>query len=439
MASLNPSVPQARLRTDMKAATRIGALGSLLLLAIILLWAQATLINGAVIAHGQVVVVGNPKVVQSLDGGIVEDIVVKNGDVVAAGDLMMRLDPTLLQIKLDIARTRLAEVLALKSRLEAEQLNLKTPEFSYAPLPFERPETARQEEGQRQIFQARRDVLRGRRDQLTEKIVQIRNQISGVEGQIAAKRDQLGYIETDLENRTSLSTQGLVRQSEVLDLQRGQSELLGQITALQTQLAGIHNSIRDAELETLQGERQFKEQVVTDLRDATTKAEELILEIVTTSKQLERVEIKAPSEGIVHEMQVTTKGGVVAPGGTILQVIPLTEGVAFEVRLEPRYIDAVHVGQKAEAVFPAFDQRSTPRLAASVASISPTSIEDPATGQSYFRIELHIPSKQIDLLQGQRLVPGMPVEAFLETGERTVLNYLTRPLTEQISRAFREE
>jgi len=420
-------------------AARIGALGTLSLLAIVLLWAQATLINGAVIAPGQVVVVGKPKVVQSLDGGIVEEISVKNGDVVDEGDLMMRLDPTLLKIKLDIARTRLAENLALKARLEAEQLGLENPDFTYALLPFEKPKTTRQEEGQRQIFQARQDVMRGRHEQLVEKITQINNQLSGIEGQIAAKQDQLGYVETDLASRRSLSTRGLVRQSEVLELQRAQSEIMGEITGLQTQLAGIKNSIRDAELETLQGERQFKEQVVTDLRDTTTKVEELILEIATTGKQLDRVEVRSPSEGIVHEMEVTTKGGVVAPGGTILQVIPLKEGVAFEVRLEPRYIDAVHVDQKAEAVFPAFDQRSTPRLAASVAHISPTSIVDPATGQSYFRIELHIAADQIALLKGQRLVPGMPVEAFLETGERTVLNYLTRPLMEQIRRAFREK
>ncbi len=441
MATLSSPSPssQISLRTDIGRATRIGAFGSLLLLAILIAWAQMTMINGAVIAQGQVVVLGKPKVVQSLDGGIVERINVKNGDVVSAGDLLMRLDPTLSQIKLDIARSRFADTIALKARLEAEQVGLIAPDFTYPPLPFTLPSTARQEEGQRQIFSARREVMRGRRDQLAEKILQFRNQIDGVEGQIAAKKAQLGYIETDLENMSELNAKGLARQSQVLELQGNQSELLGQISALQAQMAGILNSIRDAELETLQGERQFKEQVVTDLREVATASEELTLEIVTTQKQLERVDIRAPSEGVVHEMQVTTAGGVVSPGGTIVQIVPLFEGVAFEVRLVPQSIDAVHVGQSAEAVFPAFDQRSTPRLAARVANISPTSIEDPVTRQSYFRVELQITTEELARLNGQRLVPGMPVEAFLETGERSVLNYITRPLVEQLRRAFREK
>jgi HlyD family secretion protein len=274
---------------------------------------------------------------------------------------------------------------------------------------------------------------------LAEKILQFRNQIEGVEGQIAAKKAQLCYIETDLENTSQLNAKGLARQSQVLELQGNQSETLGQISSLQAQMAGILNSIRDAELETLQIERQFKEQVVTDLREVTTTSEELMLEIVTTQKQLERVDIRAPSEGVVHEMQVTTAGGVVPPGGTIVQIVPLFEGVAFEVRLAPQSIDAVHVGQSAEAVFPAFDQRTTPRLAARVARISPTSIEDPVTRQSYFRVELQIKTEELARLNGQRLVPGMPVEAFLETGERSVLNYITRPLVTQLRRAFREK
>ncbi|HEX9857365.1 MAG TPA: HlyD family type I secretion periplasmic adaptor subunit, partial [Paracoccaceae bacterium] len=398
-----------------------------------------TMISGAIIASGQAVVRGKPKIVQSLDGGVVAEIFVKDGDVVKTGDTLLKLDPTLLLINLDIYRNRLAETFARESRLEAEYLGLQQIEQRAAPLQLSDVTLDRHHIGQQEIFQARADVMAGRKEQLEERILQFGNQIDGVEGLITSARDQLAYVERELASLRVLNQKGLARESQLLDLQRTQADLLGQMAERQSELARIRNSIRDTELEILQSERQFKEDVVTELRKTTTEREELVLQIVTVEKQLERIDVLAPADGIVHEMTVSTVGGVVAPEATIVQIVPLSEGVEFEVRVDPKSIDQIFVGQSAKVVFPAFDMRSKPEIFGSLANVPPSSVTDPATGQSYYRVGLSVPPEQLALLGNVELIPGMPVEAFLQTGERSVMSYLTKPLLNQLQRAFRDD
>lgn len=433
------TLPASGLKTNISTPGRIGVIAGLVLLAAVVFWAQTALISGAVIASGSAVVRGNPKVVQSLDGGIVDEILVSDGDMVSADDVLLRLDPTLLRINLEMYRNRLAEALAQVSRLRAEQLDQTEIAFDYDKEFLDGVPLDEVNETQKAIFLARREVMNGRKEQLREKIVQFGNQVSGVEGMMAAKQDQLGFIEQELADVQALREQGLARESQALELQRGRSRLLGEIAQHQSEAARIQNSIRDTEMEILQAERQFKEQVVTDLREAVKESEELVLQIVTARKQLDRIEILSPVEGIVHEMQVFNKGGVVPPGETILQVIPVSEGVDFEVKVDPSAIDDVALGQRAKVVFSAFSTRNTPEIFGTVSGISPNSVEDPATGQSFYRVTLSIPPDQIERLDGGEILPGMPIEAFLQTGDRTVLSYLTRPLTDQLRRAFRDD
>ena len=436
--SVFSSANRSELKTGLAIPARLGAFASLLLLISVFSWMQFTMISGAVIASGQIVVRGKPKQVQSLDGGVVEDIFVEDGDVVKKGDVLLRLDPTLLQINLDIYRNRMAEVLAREMRLEAEYQGLGEPDFTLDTNYLEDGGLERHYAGQREMFAARREVQEGRKEQLVERILQFGNQISGVESQIVSKREQLEFVITELENVRDLNAEGLARESEVLELQRAESILLGGIAEHQTELARIRNSIRDTELEILQGDREFKEQVVTELREATASREELVLQIVTAEKQLERIEILAPVDGIVHELQAFTLGGVVAPEATIVQIVPLSEGVEFELRVDPQSIDQVFVGQTSKVIFPAFNMRTTPELFGNVSGISPTSLTDPATGIDYFRVELTLEPEELARLGAVELIPGMPVEAFLQTGERSVLTYLTKPLFDQVKRAFRE-
>lgn len=428
-----------RLKTDISGAGRLGVLAALVLLAMVFGWAYLTPVSGAVIAPGSAVVRGKPKMVQSLDGGVVEDIRVADGDLVRKGDVLLQLDPTLLQINLEMYRNRLAETRAEISRLQAEQMGAETVAFDYDTqyldgLPLEQINA-----GQTEIFEARREVMKGRQEQLREKIAQFHNQTSGVDGLIKAKHDQLAFIEQELEDVSALHADGLAREGQVLELQRSRARLLGEIAGHQSEMARIRNSIRDTELEILQAERQFKEQVVTDLREAVVEGEELLLQIVTVRKQLERIEILSPVDGIIHEMQVFNAGGVVPPGETILQVIPVSEGVDFEIRVDPNAIDQVAQGQRAKVVFSAFNTRTAPEIFGAVSTISPDSVTDPATGQSFYRVTLAIPADELAKLEGHEILPGMPIEAFLQTGERTVLSYLTRPLSDQLRRAFRDD
>jgi HlyD family secretion protein len=432
------ATPLPRLRLGLLGPGLAGLAGLLLLVLVFGGWATLTRISGAVIAGGEVMVQGRPKLVQSLDGGIVAEIAVRDGDHVAAGQLLLRLDPTLLRTNLDIARSRLAAGLALKARLEVEQAGLDHLGFRYPPLPFARPDTTEEEAGQRRIFEARRAVTEGARARLGERLAQFDSQIAGTAGQIAALRDQIGFIEADLSNQENLAAQGLARQSQVSDLMRRRAELQGQLAALEAEKAGLANARQDAEIETLQAERAFTEQVVTDLRATTSEVEELVLDIITRSAQLDRTEIRAPADGVVNELQVTTLGGVVSPGQTIVQVVPIGQGMEFELRVDPRAIDQIHPGQKARLMISSFDPQTTPRLEATVATVSAGAIVDPKTGHSYYRVGLMVPTQQLARLEGAVLMPGMPVEAYLETTERSVLAYLLQPVTSHMRRAFRE-
>ncbi len=437
-AGLFTPAPAATPELGLRGPVRL-ALGSLALLVGVLgLWSVLTMIGGAVVAQGQVMAKAQAQQIQSLEGGTVQAILVQNGDAVRAGQIMVQFDPTLTQASLDIALSKLADALALQARLRAEQQGVATPDFTPPALPFPAPDLTLQAAGQRNVFAARAAVLQGQQDRLVETLAQYDSQLQGLVAQIAAKREELALTEAEIASQQDLLSQGLTRQSALSDLRRGHAGLLGQLAALQAEQAKLANARRDSTLETLQGERAFQEKVVTDLGDVTATAQELILEIVTRRDQLAHMDLRAPMDGVVHEMKVATLGGVVAPGATVLEVIPLGQGFSFEVRVDPQGIDQVHVGQETDLVLSSFDPRTTPRLKAHVTSVSAGAVVDPQTGRSFYRVELSVPPEELARLEGQTLVPGMPVTAYLATSSRSVLAYLLHPLTSQMDLAFRE-
>ncbi len=426
-------------KTGFRLPAIMGITGLAVLFGGFLAWAILTEIAGAVIAQGAVEVAGHPKSVQHLDGGVAEEILVTDGKSVERGDVLIRLDDTVLVANLFIYRTRLSEALALRDRLIAEQRS--GDDVSFAPLDpmVATIDHALHRSGQAEIFHARRELELGRREQLAEKTRQFGNQITGVDALITAKEQQLALLKPEIAMMQSLTEKGLARATQLSNLQRDQADLLGQIAEHRSELARIRNSIRDTELEVLQGQRQTKEEVVTELREVTTSIHELRQQIQSTEKQLERITIRSPAAGRVHEMQVTTLGGVVAPGATILQIIPSDEGVAFQMRIDPAAIDKVFIGQPAKLRFPAFNARTTPELNGEVADISPSSVMDEVTGMHFFRVKVTAPATELARLGDRELVPGMPVEAYVQTGERTVLSYLIKPFQEQLMQAFRED
>lgn len=432
-----PETPE--LATALGWPLRLGALGVLAMALGAGALAHTTEISGAVIAPGAVVVEGRPKSVQHLDGGVVEAILVDEGERVEAGRVLMRLDATLLAANLDIYRTRLTEAVARRARLEAERSGAGAIDFGARHPLLDGVDLASSRAGQREIFASRAEVQAGRQAQLAEKVRQFENQRRGTEALIGAKRDQLALIEEELASTEALEAKGLSRRTQTLALARSRADLLGQIAEHDSELARITNSVRDTELEALLVEREFREEAVVELREVTTSIEELTQQIVSTAKQLDRVDIRAPVAGVVHEMQIVTLGGVVAPGGLILQLVPEADTLMIETRVAPAAIDQVHHGQPARIVFSALNQRTTPEIEGTVTGVSPDTVVDEATGQPFYRVRLTVLDTERDRLGDVALVPGMPVEAYLQTDERTVMSYLTRPLTDQLRRAFREE
>ena len=431
--------PPMQPRTAIRGWGLAGLVLSAAMLAGVGAWTWATEIAGAVVAQGVVAVNGNTRPVQHADGGTVSEILVSDGAVVAAGQVLVRLDSTELRANLAIYRTRLAGALALRSRLVAERDRAESPVFS-DDSPLVDPEAlAQARAGQVEIFEARRAVRRIQQDQLDEQVDQFTNQLGGIDALIAAKSDQLAFLEAELAARTDLAGRGLALSSQVLGLQRERSDLMGQIAEHRSEAARIRNSIHAARLSALQQEGQFRETVVTELAEVAVQIHELNEQITSTEAQLGRVSIRAPVAGLVHEMQVSTIGAVVPAGGILLEIVPDGEPMTFEVRVPPTAIDQVYPGQPATARFTAFNQRTTPELAATVRSISPSSVVDETTGLSYFRVSLDIPDSELARLGDVALIPGMPVDSFLQTGDRSVLSYLVRPVQDQLAQAFREE
>lgn len=429
-----------RPRTDVRGPVRAGLAGFALLVVVVFGWLALAPLAGAVIAQGHVVVRGRPQLVQHLDGGIVRTIAVRNGDRVRQGDLLVRLDETALLASLEIHRNRLREGNARRARLESERDRRDTILFQddrAADLAPGDDRVYREDQGK--LFATRRISRLGQVEQLQEKIAQARNQITGVEGILQARLEQIAFIEQELKGLRDLLAKGYAAITRVLALERARAELLGQVAENHAELARLRNAIRENEIGILQVERQFQESVLTELREVTTQVEDLVQQIIATTKQLERVEIRAPVHGIVHELAVHTIGGVIPPGGTLMQLIPVDDGVEIEVQVEAQAIDSLFPGQAAIIRFPAFNHNITPELTGAVARISPSSVVDEKTGFAFYRLGIEVTSAELVRLGAAQLRPGMPAEAHLALPERTALSYLLKPLHDHWKRAMREK
>lgn len=429
---------QTRVKTGLSPRERVLALVSVVALTLVFVMFHVISIDSAVVASGRVVVEGNPRPVQSLEGGIVTEIRVQNGDRVNAGEILVRLDPTLLNITRDIIRGRLAELITRRARLEAEELQLDDVASPDIPPELDGQTLTRHLVGQREIFRSRRLVLVSQKAQLLERIQQHHAQITGIEAQIEATQSQVSFITRETTNLQILHDQGLAPESRLLELQGRQAALLGQVALYRSELSGARNSIRDAELKIVQGEREFHEEAVTLLREVTAQIDENTLELARVNVTLARLDVRAPVAGVVHEIQSWASGGVVPPKETILTIIPVSEGLEFELQVPPESIDTIYVGQAARIRFPSFDQRSTPELTGEISVISPDIVTDRTTGQAFYRVEVRISLDELRRLGASELIPGMPVEAFLQTGARSILSFLTKPLVDQITHTFRE-
>ncbi|PKP67862.1 MAG: HlyD family type I secretion periplasmic adaptor subunit, partial [Alphaproteobacteria bacterium HGW-Alphaproteobacteria-8] len=394
-------------------------------------WAAFASIAGAVVAPGRLKVETNQQVVQHPDGGVVAEILVKEGDVVQAGDLLIRLDDRLLRGELTIQEGRLYEILARIGRLEAEQDGADAPRFNPELLEVAaaRPEVALLVEGQRGLFAARLETAQRETEQLRERQVQIGDEIKGSEAQIEALRLQLGFIESELVDQRALLEKGLTQTTRVLSLEREKARLDGQYGALTAQIAQARGRITEIEIQIVGREATRREEAIKELRDLRSSEAELRQQRLTAMETLDRLDVRAPRNGVVIGMTVFAVRAVIRPAEPVLYIVPSEEALVVEARIEPTSIDQVYPGQPARLRFSAFNQRTTPEIDATVKRISADALADQHTGATYYTVEIAIDEAGYAELEGLTLVAGMPVEAFIQTGERSPLSYLMQPMT----------
>jgi HlyD family secretion protein len=400
--------------------------------------AATTELAGAVIAPGTMVVDTNVKKVQHPTGGVVGELRVRDGDRVKSGDIVVRLDETITQANLAIVVKSLNEMQARLARLEAERDDAADVQFSAELLRRSADvEVKRAIDGERNLFHLRRKARAGQKQQLGERISQLREEIQGLAGQAAAKKREIELIGTELEGVRDLWRKNLVQIQRVTALERDSARLEGERGQLIAATAQSKGKISEIELQIIQIDQELRSEVAKELREVQAKIAELVERKVAAEDQLKRIDIRSPQDGVVHQLAVHTVGGVITAGEAMMLIVPEADNLTVEAKLNPQDIDQVHPGQKATLRFSAFNQRTTPELTGLVTRVSADLTTDQRSGVSYYTARISIPEEEVARLGGLKLLPGMPLEAFIQTGDRTVLSYLTKPLTDQIARAFR--
>lgn len=403
-------------------------------------WAMTTKIAGAVVAQGQVAVETDVKKVQHPTGGVVAELRVHDGEAVKAGQVLVRLDDTITRANLAVVVKNLDQTEARAARLEAERDDADAPRFPRDLTEHaDDPDVAQLMRGERRLFALRKQARQGQKDQYQEQIAQLEEQISGFQGQVAAKKEETKLVERELESVKELWSKNLVPISRVTALERQAAQLSGDSSQLVASIAEAKGKITETRLKIIQVDQDMRSDDAKELRDVEAKAAELAEKKIAAEDQLRRIDIRAPQDGYVHELSVHTIGGVISPGEQIMLIVPDHDALAVEAKVDPREIDRLALGQKAALRFTAFDSRTTPEIEGIVSRISADTTRDDKTGASYYTIRIDLPRTEVERLGREKLVPGMPVEVFVQSAPRTAMSYLVKPLRDQIFKAFREQ
>ncbi|MFV0358426.1 HlyD family type I secretion periplasmic adaptor subunit [Tropicimonas sp.] len=403
-------------------------------------WSLLTHISGAIIAGGQLEVEQNRQVVQHLDGGIVGEVLVQEGDRVEAGQELIRLDPTDLLSELAIVESQLYEIMARTGRMVAERDGLD--EITFDPELVEAAtksdEIAELLQGQETLFAARLTSMEKEKEQLARRGEQIASQVEGIDAQVAALSEQLALIDEELESQQALLDKGLAQAARVLSLQREKARLSGTVGELTASRAEAMGRTTELDIEILKLDTTRREEAITYLRDLQYNLLELMERRRGLREKVARLDIRAPVSGIVYGMTVNTPRSVVRPADPIAYIVPQDRPLVIAARVPTIHIDKVYVGQDAILRFSTFDSRTTPELMGRVSQVSADAFTDERTQQSYYRAEVELLDGEIDKLEGKEIIPGMPVEAYFRTNARTPMAYLIKPFTDYFNKAFRE-
>jgi HlyD family secretion protein len=417
----------------------LGAAAFFLLFGIIGGWAATTEIAGSVIASGYLVVDSNVKKVQHPTGGVLGELHVRDGDHVKNGHLLARLDETITRANLSIVVKSLDELAARQARLEAERDGVESISFPdeltsrAGHLDIDRIVT-----GEQKLFEFRRIARRGQTSQLRERVAQLGQEILGLNGQAEAKLEEVALIERELEGVRELWQKKLIPLTKLTALEREAARLKGERNQLIASVAQAKGKITETELQIIQVDQELRSEVSKELREIQGKTAELVERKVAAEDQLKRIDIRAPQDGVVHQLAVHTVGGVINASEPLMLIVPIADQLMVDVKVPPQDIDQIAPGQSAVIRFAAFNQRTTPEINGLVKRIAADITQDQKTGIAYYDVRISLPQEELARLGGLKLVPGMPVEGFIKTYERSVISYLLKPLSDQIEKAFRE-
>jgi HlyD family secretion protein len=403
-------------------------------------WAGTMTLSGALIAQGSVVVDSNVKKVQHPTGGIVGELRVRDGDHVKQGDIVVRLDDTVTRANLAIVTKGLDELSARKARLESERDGANAVAFP-ADLVARGsdPDVAAILDGERKLFELRKNARAGQKAQLRQRIEQLNEEVRGLKAQRESKEKETKLIEREKDGVYDLWKQKLVPLTKLTELERSAVRLEGEAAQLIAQTAQAAGKVSETELQIIQIDRDLSSEVAKETREIDGKIGEFVERKVTAEDQLKRVDIRAPQDGTVFQSNVHTVGGVITAGDAIMLIVPNADNLTVEAKVNPQDIDQVKVGQTALLRLSAFNQRTTPEIYGTVTRVSADTASDQRTGQTYYTIRIAMPAEQVATLGEVKIVPGMPVEAFVQTGDRTMISYLVKPLQDQLMRMFREK
>ena len=401
-------------------------------------WASTAEISGALIAPGQIVVESSVQKVQHPTGGVVGEVLAHDGDIVKAGQVLVRLDDTVTKANLAIVTKTLDALQARAARLQAEQQGADEVTFPASLLKrASDPDVINVMASETKLFEVRTNGRAGQKAQLRERIRQLNEEIDGLNAQENAKQQEVALVNQELTGVRALYEQHLVQLARLTTLERDGARLEGERAQYVASRAQTKGKITETELQIIQIDKDMVSDVSKDLRETNDKIGELVERKVTAEDQLRRVDIRAPQDGMVEQSTVHTVGGVISAGDAIMMIVPQTDDLQVEAKVNPQDIDKLQIGQKTMLRLSAFNQRTTPELNGVVTRVSPDVATDQRTGQTYYTIRVSMPPEEIARLGEVKLIPGMPVEAFVQTGARTLLSYLIKPLRDQLMRAFR--
>lgn len=414
-------------------------------------WAATTELSSAVIGEGVVVVDGDVKKVQHPTGGIVSKLLVAENDHVSAGQVLIRLDGTTTKAQLSIVESTLAQLYARRARLKAERIgadsfeveenisDLMTSSAAASNKAASRNAARDLLDGEQKLFDSRKSALVGMKSQLASRKDQLAEQIKGLVVQINATNDSLSLIEQELEGVDALYKKGLVTLQRLNALKRARADLQGNSGQEIAAKAEAEGKAIEIDRQSIQLDEDRRSEIAKELTDVEAKIAENEERRETALDQLRRLDITAPLSGRVHELAVHTVNGVIEPGQTLMLVVPENDDLTVQAKVATRDIDQLHVGQSVDVRFSAFDQRTTPDVRAVITSIAPDIVKDERTGISYYPLRVKPEAQSIAKLKSIKLYPGMPAEVFIKIADRTVISYLTKPLTDQMQHVFREE